>query len=95
MNQLTINLERMHQILIESKDNKFDLWKDLIGIYESTLGGCNCSKQTRINAADAYFKASILRDKNVIPLIFDTLKTHLNTDKILFEDINKDIFAEV
>lgn len=95
MNQLTINFEKIYQILTEDINQKFTLWKDLIPIYASSLGGCNCSKHARMSAADAYFKATILRDKNSNSAIFETLKTHLNTDKILFEDINKNIFAEV
>jgi hypothetical protein len=95
MNQLAINLEKMHEILDQDKDNKFGVWKDLIGIYESTLGGCNCSKQSRIDAANAYFKASILRDKNSNLPLFDILKAHLSVDKIIFKDVDENIFAEV
>jgi hypothetical protein len=95
MNQLTINIEKIHQILTENKDDKFQMWQDLVRVYESSLGGCNCSKQNRINAANDYFKGSILRDIEKNSAFFDTLKTHLNTDKILFEDMDKNIFAEV
>ena len=34
MNQLTINLDKMHQILSENKDSQFDVLKDIKIIYE-------------------------------------------------------------
>jgi len=92
MNQLILNLASFASLL--SKDNRIELnyWRDIIKIYESSVGGCNCSKKAREQNAANYFVVKI-NNTNIDTI--KELKVLLNADKISFQDSNEIIFLEV
>lgn len=65
---------------------------DIIKIYETTLGGCGCNKNSRIINADNYFKNRMLSTEKSF---FNNLKINLNVKEIVFEDYQKNIFLKI
>lgn len=92
MNSLDLNLYSFAELLEKDKNEKLNSWRDITTMYNSTLGGCNCSKKSREVNAQNYFIAKI-SNQSKESLI--ELKNLLKVDKILFKSYNGDIFLEV
>lgn len=92
MNSIELNLNSFAELLEKDKREKLNSWRDITTIYNSTLGGCNCSKKSREVNAQNYFVANISNQskENLIEL-----KDLLKADKILFKSYDGDIFLEV
>jgi len=95
MNQLNLKLKDLVDILEKDNNPKLDHWRDLIKIYNTTLGGCSCSKKSReTNALAAYIgKVNDTHQKN--PEIITELKKYLETEKIRFIYQEDTVFLEV
>lgn len=92
MNSLDLNLYSFAELLEKDKNEKLNPWRDITTMYNSSLGGCNCSKKSRDLNAQNYFVAKI-SNQSKESLI--ELKGLLNADKILFRSHSGDVFLEV
>jgi hypothetical protein len=78
-----------------SGNNILSLFNDTITYYETSLGGCNCSKKTRQNFAQDKFEEKI---NSLDTEILNSLKTILNLssdDKLMFKNKNNEIFKTI
>lgn len=93
MKTKTFNLQEFTSFIYPNKDNpNYGSWIDLISIYESTIGGCNCSKASRIQNADNYFKIKLV---NSDPNSLQIFKNTLEVDKLIFNDSNGNLILEI
>lgn len=95
MNQLNLKLKDFVDILEKDNSKTLDYWRDLIKVYNSTLGGCNCSKKSRETNAMANYISKVTDTNKNNPELIDGLKKHLNTEKILFIYEENTVFLEV
>ena len=78
-----------------SQNNILSLFNDIITYYETSLGGCNCSKKTRQNFAQDKFEEKI---NSLDAQILNSIKTILNLssdDKLMFKNKNNEIFKTI
>lgn len=78
-----------------SANNILSLFNDTITYYETSLGGCNCSRKTRENFAQDKFEEKI---KSLDSEILNSIKSILNLsndDKLMFKNKNNEIFKTI
>jgi hypothetical protein len=89
----TFNLQEFASFLYPNKDNpNYSSWIDIISVYESTVGGCNCSRNSRLQNADNYLRTKLT---NSDPNSFQIFKTTLEVDKLIFNDVNNNLILEI
>lgn len=95
MNQVNLDLKSFVNLLENDKNDKLNHWRDLIPIYNNTLGGCNCSRKSREAGALATFISKINDTNTNKPELIQELKQVLNTEKIFFIYKEGTVFLEV
>ncbi len=92
MNSINLELSSFAELLNNNKNKDLDIWRDVVTMYNSTIGGCNCSKKNREVNAQNYFVAKIMNQPKED---FERLKVILNVNKIYFRSLDGNIFLEV
>jgi len=92
MNSIDLDLASFAKILNENKNQKLIKWKDILTMYNNTVGGCDCSKKAREISAQNYF---VVKINNQPKEDFEELKNILKVDKILFKSSDGNTFLEV
>lgn len=88
-----LNLREFSALIKQNEDNIiFKKWLDLLKIYETTLGGCNCNRKSRLENAEFYYET---RMTNVDKKDLEELRDFFKLDKIIFELDNKKVIAEI
>jgi hypothetical protein len=92
MKDKTFNLKDFCSLIaINQEDDNFHYWLDLMNIYSSTMGGCGCTLNQRLENADVYFKSKI---SHAAQIKLEQIKTHLNAEKLIFIDKENRTFFE-
>jgi hypothetical protein len=92
-NNIILNITSFSEIISKnSNKEEFKVFLDIVNIYSSSLGGCNCNRKSREENAQLYYKSRLT---NTNKEDFQKIKTLLNFNKIFFKDNNDQIFLEV
>jgi hypothetical protein len=92
MKDKTFNLQDFCSLISRNKDDdNFHYWLDLINIYSSTMGGCSCNRNQRLENANVYYKSKMI---NAAQIKLEQLKTFVNVEKLIFTDNQGQTFFE-
>jgi hypothetical protein len=95
MNHLTFDFKKFIDLLLTDERKELDYWRDLIEAYNSTLGGCDCSRKSRQINAVATFISKVNTTNKDTPQEIQDLKINLNAEKISFLYDDSTVFLEV
>ena len=92
MKNKIFNLQDFCALIGGNQDNEnFHYWLDLMNIYSSTMGGCGCNKNQRIENANVYFKSKMT---NAAQIKLEQLKAFVRVEKLIFIDNQGQTFFE-